>query len=104
MQDVRGDHVRQRPARTLKSRFESQSVCGEHGAHVAENKQEPNQEKKEVKETSGAAAAARRAIEKKEEGAKVERGVESRSCSSVRPAPNCLCVKAAVPGGEGLFI
>lgn len=35
VQDVRGDHVRQRPARTLKSRLEGQGVCGQHGAHGA---------------------------------------------------------------------
>lgn len=30
VEDVRGDHVRQRARRTLKSRLESQSVGGEH--------------------------------------------------------------------------
>lgn len=35
VQDVRGDHVRQGAAGALKSRLESQSVCGQHRTHVA---------------------------------------------------------------------
>lgn len=38
VEDVRGDHVRQGARRTLKSRLESQSVGGEHWAHVRRSK------------------------------------------------------------------
>lgn len=49
VQDVRGDHVRQRARRTLKSRLESQSVGGEHWAHVGGSQEESKEEEKEKK-------------------------------------------------------
>lgn len=79
VQDVRGDHVRQRAARTLKSRLESQGVGGQHGAHVDLEQQKENQTSRGRRELWNDATASRA----KEKG----EAVDTESCSAVRPSP-----------------